>query len=39
MVATAMTVEFGTIHHYSSLKENSKASSLNTYNVNGDNFV
>ena len=26
MVATVMTVEFGTIHHYFSLKENSEAS-------------
>ena len=25
MVATVMTVEFGTIHHYSSLEENSEA--------------
>ena len=35
MVATVMTVEFGTIHHYSSLEENSEAclcSSLNIYN-------
>ena len=45
MTATVMTVEFGTIHHYSSLEENSKAclcSSLNKYknllniNVNYD---
>ena len=26
MAANVMTVEFGTIHHYSSLEENSKAS-------------
>ena len=35
MAATVMTVEFGTIHHYSSLEENSEAclcSSLNRYN-------
>ena len=25
MAATVMTVEFGTIHHYSSLEENSEA--------------
>ena len=25
MVTTVMTVEFGTIHHYSSLEENSEA--------------
>ena len=34
MAATVMTVEFGIIHHYSSLEENSKAclrSSLNRY--------
>ena len=34
MAATVMTVEFGTIHHYSSLEENSEAclcSSLNKY--------
>ena len=34
MAATAMTVEFGTIHHYSSLQENSEAcfcSSLNRF--------
>ena len=34
MAATVMTVEFGTIHHYSSLEENSEAclcSSLNRY--------
>ena len=33
MAATVMTVEFGTIHHYSSLEENSEAclcSSLDT---------
>ena len=34
MAATVMTVEFGTIHHYSSLEENSEAclgSSLDRY--------
>ena len=34
MAATVMTVEFGTIHHYSSLEENGEAclcSSLNRY--------
>ena len=34
MAATVMTVEFGTIHHFSSLEENSEAclcSSLNKY--------
>ena len=34
MAATAMIVEFGTIHHYFSLEENSEAclcSSLNRY--------
>ena len=34
MAATVMTVEFGTIHHYSSLEENSEAylrSSLKRY--------
>ena len=34
MAATVMTVEFGTIHHYSSLEENPEAclsSSLNRY--------
>ena len=34
MAATVMTVEFGTIHHYFSLEENSEAclcSSLNRY--------
>ena len=34
MAATVMTVEFGTIHHYSSLEENFEAflcSSLNRY--------
>ena len=34
MTAAVMTVEFGTIHHYSSLEENSEAclcSSLNRY--------
>ena len=34
MAATVMTVEFGTIHHFSSLEENSEAclcSSLNIY--------
>ena len=33
MAATVVTVEFGTIHHYSSLEENPEAclSSLNRY--------
>ena len=34
MAATVITIEFGTIHHYSSLKENSEAclcSSLDRY--------
>ena len=34
MAAAVVTVEFGTIHHYSSLEENSEAclcSSLNRY--------
>ena len=48
MAATVMTIEFGTIHHYSSLEENSEAclcSSLNKYknllniNVNYDILV
>ena len=37
MAATVMTVEFGTIHHFSSLEENSEAclcSSLNRYKKN-----
>ena len=34
MAATVMTIEFGTIHHHSSLEENSEAclcSSMNKY--------
>ena len=36
MAATIMTVEFGTIHHYSSLEENSEAflcNSMNRYKI------
>ena len=37
MAATDMTVEFGTIHHYSNLEEDSEAclcSSLDRYKIN-----
>ena len=42
MAATVMTVEFGTIHHYSRLEENSEAclcSSLNRYNKLTKHYV
>ena len=42
MAATVMTVEFGTIHHYSSLEENSEAclfSSLNRYKKVTQHYV
>ena len=42
MVATVMTVEFGTIHHYSSLEGKSEAclcSSLNRYKKLTEHYV
>ena len=42
MAATAMTVKFGTIHHNSSLQENSEAclrSSLNRYRKSTEHYV
>ena len=33
MAAIVMTVEFGTIHHYSSLEENSKACLCSSLNI------
>ena len=39
MAAIVMTVEFGTIHHYSSLEENSEACSCSYHYVNYDILV
>ena len=42
MAAAVMTAEFGTIHHYSSLEENSEAflcSSLNRYKKITEHYV